>query len=64
MASMNPHAQSFLPKADEMAQIIQIQNEDIIALKLLYFESQIEAQRKEEEIEKLKATIDLLLRQK
>lgn len=64
MASMNPNAQSFLPRADEIAKIIEIQNEDIISLKLLFFESQIEVQRKDEEIEKLKATIEKLLAEK
>ena len=45
------------PPNEELKAIIESQNEDIIALKLLYFEQKIEANKKSEEIKKLKEVI-------
>ena len=44
-------------KTEELKKIIEIQNEDIFALKLLQFEAQIKINQKDEEIENLKEII-------
>ena len=54
---LNPEAPIFkasdLEKKD-LTKIIASQNEDIISLKLLHFESQIEINKKDKELERLK----------
>lgn len=57
---LKPRANIFHP--EPKLDIIEIQNEEIIALKLLNFEAQIEIIRKEDEIKKLKCTIEKLLK--
>ena len=52
------------PSSEELRKIINCQIEDIISLKLLYFEAKIELNQQEEEINRLKTIISQNLNMK
>ena len=64
-AHLNPDAPIFegsktlpVPEIKQLTQIIANQNEDIVSLKLINFEAQIEINKKDEEIERLREIIE------
>ena len=61
---LNPNVPSFIPANKLIKSQIQDLDEDILALKLLNFEKQIEINRKDEEIQRLKEMINQLLTKK
>ena len=61
---LNPNVPSFVPCATVVRSAMDGIGEDILALKLLNFEKQIEIKRRDEEIQRLKNVIAKLLWQK
>ena len=55
--SLNPDACTFMPKFEEMQKQLNQRDEDIVALKLLYFDAKIQLHRKEEVINGLRTFI-------
>ena len=61
---LNPNVPSFVPSATMVQTVMEGIGEDILALKLLNFEKQIEINHKNEEIQRLKNVVAKLLWQK
>ena len=61
---LNPEAPCFkVLDPGNLKRIIENQNEDIFSLKLLCLESQMEINKKDEEIQRLKEIIDTIMKQ-
>ena len=58
------NGENMTPSSEELRKIINCQIEDIISLKLLYFEAKIELNQKEEEINRLKTIVSQNLEMK